>query len=154
MAEKDKTREARAEYMRQYNTTPERREKKRQYNATPEAIEKARQRKNTPERIEYQRQYNATPEVREKKRQYDAIPEVREKRRQRKGLPTPTRPEPSACECCGKPKGKRAFALEHCHVTGVFRGWLCGKCNRGLGLFGDSIEGLMNAVRYLQRAQQ
>jgi len=34
----------------------------------------------------------------------------------------------------------------------MFRGWVCNKCNRGLGLFDESIEGLVNAVRYLERA--
>lgn len=28
----------------------------------------------------------------------------------------------------------------------------CDRCNAGIGMLGDSIEGLMNAVRYLQRA--
>lgn len=76
----------------------------------------------------------------------------RAKRRKYQGLPDPTRPEPTACECCGKSRGKKAMHLDHCHVSGFFRGWLCGECNTGLGKFGDSIEGLMNAVRYLQRA--
>jgi hypothetical protein len=69
------------------------------------------------------------------------------------GYPEPTRPIPSACECCGKPPTK-ALDLDHCHVSNRFRGWLCNRCNRGLGFFGDSIDGLMNAVRYLQRASQ
>jgi hypothetical protein len=71
--------------------------------------------------------------------------------RKRRGLPEPTRATPSACECCGVPASK-ALDLDHCHISGVFRGWLCNRCNRGLGFFNDSIEGLMNAVRYLQRA--
>ena len=71
-----------------------------------------------------------------------------------KGLPLPTRPAPASCECCGQPPGKKSLALDHCHVSGTFRGWLCGRCNRSIGQLGDSIEGLMNAVRYLQRAAQ
>lgn len=42
--------------------------------------------------------------------------------------------------------------VDHCHLSGLFRGWLCGHCNTSIGKFGDSIEGLMNAVRYLGRA--
>jgi len=79
------TREARAEYLRQYNATPERIEKARQYNATPERIEKARQRNATPEVIEKRRQHAATPEAREKQRQYDATPERIERKRERCG---------------------------------------------------------------------
>ena len=69
-----------------------------------------------------------------------------------KGLPTPTRSAPALCECCGRLPGKKALALDHCHVSGAFRGWLCGSCNRSIGQLGDQIDGLMNAVRYLQRA--
>jgi hypothetical protein len=70
-------------------------------------------------------------------------------------LPTPTHPCPSTCECCGRPpSSKQALHLDHCHVSGVFRGWLCSECNRAIGKLGDSIEGLMNAVRYLERAAE
>jgi hypothetical protein len=34
-----------------------------------------------------------------------------------------------------------------------FRGWLCNICNLSIGQLGDSVEGLMNAVRYLERAK-
>jgi hypothetical protein len=70
------------------------------------------------------------------------------------GLPTPTRPMTQLCECCGKPSGKQSLALDHCHVSGEFRGWLCNGCNWGIGALGDSIYGLMNAVRYLERTTQ
>jgi hypothetical protein len=33
-----------------------------------------------------------------------------------------------------------------------FRGVLCKKCNRALGLFGDTKEGLLRALRYLENA--
>jgi Recombination endonuclease VII len=68
------------------------------------------------------------------------------------GIPTPTRVRPILCECCGGVPEKRAFSVDHCHVSGVFRGWLCSKCNAGIGMLGDSIDGLMKAVRYLERA--
>jgi hypothetical protein len=67
-------------------------------------------------------------------------------------LPTPTRPIPTLCECCGKPPTeKRALALDHCHATEVFRGWLCVRCNAAIGGLGDSVRGLMKAVYYLER---
>lgn len=69
------------------------------------------------------------------------------------GMPEPTRPRPATCDCCGgPPNGKGVLHLDHCHISGAFRGWLCDRCNRGLGFFDDSIAGLMNAVRYLERA--
>lgn len=72
-------------------------------------------------------------------------------RSRRAGLPEPTRDMPQLCECCGNPPGKKALALDHCHVTGKFRGWLCGLCNTGMGALGDNIPGLLRAVDYLTR---
>ncbi len=71
--------------------------------------------------------------------------------RRKKGMPEPTRPCPSHCECCGRKFGRKAAALEHCHKTNVFRGWLCDQCNTALGLAGDSIEVLYCLIAYLQR---
>lgn len=70
--------------------------------------------------------------------------------RKKNGLPTPTRPPPALCEKCNKPSNQNLH-LDHCHETGKFRGWLCGKCNRGLGLLGDNLAGLMEMVEYLKR---
>lgn len=78
---------------------------------------------------------------------------VREKMREhkRKGLPQPTRICPSLCECCGNIPGKNSLHLDHCHLTGLFRGWLCGKCNMALGLLGDNAAGVANLARYVAR---
>jgi hypothetical protein len=65
------------------------------------------------------------------------------------GYPEPTRPRPAFCECCGGPPGKSALHLDHDHRTGKFRGWLCSACNLGIGKLGDSIAGVLNALRYL-----
>lgn len=75
----------------------------------------------------------------------------REQQRRYAGLPAPPRPAPSTCECCGGPPGKYAMNLDHCHDTGEFRGWLCGPCNSAIGRLGDKLEGLLKAVRYLER---
>lgn len=40
--------------------------------------------------------------------------------------------------------------LDHDHETGMFRGWLCHRCNTGIGSLGDSAEGLENALRYVR----
>lgn len=71
-------------------------------------------------------------------------------------LPEPTRPPPDSCECCGAKFEATPFKgphLDHCHATGKFRGWICGKCNRGLGGLGDTLEALTRAVNYLERAK-
>jgi hypothetical protein len=65
--------------------------------------------------------------------------------------PVPTRPRPETCEICGRVP-KLALGLDHCHTTNIFRGWLCDRCNRGLGFFDDTLAGLMRAVKYLERA--
>lgn len=66
-------------------------------------------------------------------------------------IPEATRPMPENCECCGAPRGRKAFARDHCHETGVFRGWLCFRCNSGLGKLGDNVEGVKRALNYLER---
>lgn len=67
------------------------------------------------------------------------------------GLPEPTREMALHCECCGDPKGERALCLDHNHITGEFRGWLCVSCNAGIGSLGDDVEGVLKAVSYLTR---
>lgn len=54
----------------------------------------------------------------------------------------------SICSCvCST--GKKLSA-DHCHTTGVFRGLLCGKCNKGLGLFNDNLTFMGKAMTYLK----
>lgn len=67
--------------------------------------------------------------------------------------PAPSRKPPAVCECCGKAPARRRLALDHCHDTRRFRGWLCGNCNVGIGMLGDTLEGVLHAVKYLRRAE-
>lgn len=53
------------------------------------------------------------------------------------------------CQCCGDSTKKLVF--DHCHKKEEFRGWLCGRCNRAIGMMGDNIEGLQRAINYLRK---
>lgn len=60
-------------------------------------------------------------------------------------------PAGSPCQLCSKVPPRGLLHLDHDHITNEFRGWLCPSCNTGLGKLGDSLEGVMRAVRYLSR---
>lgn len=109
--------------------------------ANPEKA-RARQRKYVAANLE---------KVRERSRKWAAAnPEkTRANYRKYRGLPLPTRPMPELCELnCGR----RATTLDHCHVTGKFRGWLYQRCNMGLDLLGDTLEDASHAVIYLKKS--
>jgi hypothetical protein len=56
----------------------------------------------------------------------------------------------SPCEICDTPMIQPCYD-EH-PETGVFRGWICHDCNKGLGFFAESIELLKAAAEYLRKA--
>lgn len=72
------------------------------------------------------------------KGKYEAVKKAREKKP----------PEGTPCEICGTTQN---IIFDHDHVTNMFRGWLCDPCNRSMGVFGDSVEGLQRAINYLQK---
>ena len=62
------------------------------------------------------------------------------------------------CYNCGnefgyKEDGKKDAQLDHDYKTGQFRGWLCRKCNAGIGQLGDDFAGLFQAIIYLTKAK-
>lgn len=65
---------------------------------------------------------------------------------QRGGKSSETKAGP--CEICGT--HCEPLHWDHNHVTGQFRGWLCPRCNGGLGCFGDDIEVMKWAIQYLE----
>jgi hypothetical protein len=54
------------------------------------------------------------------------------------------------CEICGI---KEKLGYDHCHDTMKFRGILCNKCNRSIGMLGDTLESIMKVVRYLSKKE-
>jgi hypothetical protein len=59
------------------------------------------------------------------------------------------RPRPDICDLCKGNTGGIVF--DHCHKGGQFRGWICDRCNKVLGLVGDSIPLLASMSDYLRR---
>jgi hypothetical protein len=53
-----------------------------------------------------------------------------------------------SCEIC---KEVCNTVLDHCHNKNLFRGWLCHRCNTGLGLFRDNPKFLESASLYLKK---
>lgn len=60
------------------------------------------------------------------------------------------RPRAESCEVCSK-MGLTVF--DHCHVTEKFRGWLCDRCNKVLGLLQDNAELFYKLAAYLEKNQ-
>ena len=55
------------------------------------------------------------------------------------------------CKICGyEPSGDEYLHIDHNKETGEIRGLLCGKCNKGLGLFDDNPENFIKAKDYLE----
>lgn len=52
----------------------------------------------------------------------------------------------SRCTICGDYEKLHA---DHNHKTNTFRGAICGRCNRGIGMFRDNTGFLANAIEYL-----
>jgi len=56
------------------------------------------------------------------------------------------------CLLCGADEKDQHYGrlyVDHCHVTGKYRGLLCTLCNTGLGSFKDNVEVMQKAIEYL-----
>ena len=59
-------------------------------------------------------------------------------------------PEGSTCALCGNlAKKGDTLVFDHCHKTNTFRGYLHNSCNRALGVLGDDVQSLINAINFL-----
>ena len=52
------------------------------------------------------------------------------------------------CEVCGS---KDKLCYDHDHKTMKFRGVLCNKCNRSIGILGDTVESIQKVLFYLTK---
>lgn len=58
------------------------------------------------------------------------------------------------CLICGRsPKIGQRLNVDHNHITGKFRGLICGDCNRGLGYFHNNPGVLRLAANYLEERE-
>ncbi len=57
-------------------------------------------------------------------------------------------PRANICEICDK---KEKTVFDHCHKNGNFRGWICDRCNKMLGLVKDSTDLLNKMIHYLEK---
>ena len=97
-----------------------------------------------PERPRRPRNVPLTPEQRARYREKQ-LARSREKRRQA------GRGTPGLCECCGDHANKRHW--DHDHATGLFRGYLCHRCNCALAFAKDSPDRLRALIAYLGRPE-
>lgn len=70
-------------------------------------------------------------------------------RREAKLVEMAGRPRPDVCDICGE--NNRYIVFDHCHAKGHFRGWLCDRCNKVLGIMKDDATLLRKMADYLER---
>lgn len=70
-------------------------------------------------------------------------------RREEKLAAIAGRPRQSVCELCAEPSGT---VFDHDHATGEFRGWICDRCNKVLGLMRDDAKLLRKLADYLENS--
>ena len=61
--------------------------------------------------------------------------------------------QPFKCPICGKKTiagVTSKIVLDHDHLTGEIRGWICDSCNTGIGRFQDNTNIMRKAIRYLE----
>lgn len=92
----------------------------------------------------YQSEYRARPGVLAK--------ELLRARKRAGIIDAPSGQMPGRCEICDD--WKDSLCCDHDHTTGLRRGWLCSRCNRGLGHFSDNAELMQAAIQYLHQKEK
>ena len=118
----------------------------------------------TESQTKAQQKYRAKPEVRarylqkakENSKKWYANPENKIRRKKynqewwllqvKKLEKIAGRPRPKTCEICGDAK---TICFDHDHETGLFRGWICVRCNTVLGKVEDKQKLLQSLIDYL-----
>jgi hypothetical protein len=64
----------------------------------------------------------------------------------------------ACCDRCGCDPGPKKkdptganLVFDHCHETLIHRGWLCGNCNRSMGMLGDDVESMLISAIYIAK---
>ena len=68
-------------------------------------------------------------------------------------FPRPEIGEIFICPICERKffrEHKNDVVLDHSHIDGSIRGWLCSSCNTSLGKFNDSISVLQRAIDWIK----
>jgi hypothetical protein len=76
----------------------------------------------------------------------------KEKRNFAKKFPRPQIGEKFHCPVCNNifiREHKNDVVLDHSHIDGSVRGWLCSSCNTSIGKFNDDIETLKRAIDWI-----
>lgn len=58
------------------------------------------------------------------------------------------REQKGRCAICSKRSNR--LVVDHDHSSSMVRGLLCNSCNLGIGLLGDTLEGVLSAAYYLK----
>lgn len=58
------------------------------------------------------------------------------------------------CDLCGIPEQTygKSLCIDHDHITGKYRGFLCIPCNSALARLGDNIENIYKVFAYLSKS--
>ena len=133
--------EVRSGIRERYNKKPAAKAKSRAYRQSNKEVyleNTRRYRENNPERVEAARL----------QRLYGLSLAEKEKMLAAQG---------GVCACCGSTndgyRRSSTLAVDHDHNTGQIRGLLCHACNLGIGNLGDNLQGVYQAVNYLQKRQ-
>jgi hypothetical protein len=130
----------------------------KEYSARPEVIEKARIKNARPDQRKKRKLYKKSPAGKECERKRRSRPHIKLKYENwrlvgRYGITVEQYQkmyvqQNGRCAICDR-EDSNTLHIDHNHKTGKVRGLLCGACNRGIGMFGDNKDLLMNAMEYL-----